>query len=340
MNVFKHYIMTSLITQKNEIIISNILISKVRKREKIGESSTDGNSNQDRKILGESNSLKLARCSFDDEEIKFSGSTAIQRPLILCIYYLDGKCYKGNSCKRLNLCKEFLINFNKCPNNICQFGFSHDPFVENNSRIITSKWTDCDPKRIISFLRDSFPHLCKNYQKEYCHDENCKKLHICEDYLCNICKSNDCCLSHKITDEHCSKVFKRYNLVDLSNRSMAYVLPNILISKRLVSASESGIIAYKNLRKTSQTSSRKSLSKSHGPILGSQDSINSSHLASRESILFSNKEKNITFASDDSIFSSNEKNNVVFASDESISSLNEKSNFVFTRDVSISSSND
>ena len=121
---------------------------------------------------------------------------------------------------------------------------------------------------------------------------------------------------------------------------MAYVLPNILISKRLVSASESGIIAYKNLRKTSQTSSRKSLSKSHGPILGSQDSINSSHLASRESILFSNKEKNIAFASDDSIFSSNEKNNVVFASDESISSLNEKSNFVFTRDVSISSSND
>ena len=142
--------------------------------------------------------------------------------MILCSYYLDGKCDKGNSCKRLHLCKEFLINFNKCQKNICQFGFSHDPFDENNTKTIKSKW-------IVSFLRDSFPRLCKNYQEEDCHDENCKKLHIGEDCLCNICKSNDCCLSHKITDEHNSKVFKRYNLADLSKRSMAYILPNILI---------------------------------------------------------------------------------------------------------------
>ena len=92
--------------------------------------------------------------------------------------------------------------------------------------------------------------------------------------------------------------------------------------------------------KSRQSSSGKPLSKSPGQIFGSQDNINSCHLESRESTVFSNKESNIVFASDESIFSSNEKNNVFFPSDESISSSNEKSNVVFTSEVSISSSNE
>ena len=340
MNVFTHYNMTSLITQKKDIIVSNILVSKVHKWKKTGENNTDGNSNQGMEILGDSNCLELARCSFEDEEIKVSGSAAIQRPLILCSYYLEGKCNKGNKCERLHICKEFLINFNKCPKNICRFGFSHDPFDENNTRIVTSKWTDTDPKRIISFLRESFPRSCKKYQKEDCKDGHCKKLHICEDYLYNICKSNDCCLSHKITDEHNSNVFKRYNLANLSKKSMAYILPNILISKRLASASDSGIRAYTNLRRSSQFSSKKSLSKSTEPVLRADGNINSSHLASHESIIFSNEKSNVHFASDESILSSNEESNVHLSSDESILSSNEESNVHFASNESILPSNE
>ena len=150
------------------------------------------------KILGESNSFNLARCSFKDEESRVSGSTATQQSLILCSYYLEGKCDKGNDCQRLHLCKEFLINYNKCPGISCKFGFSHDPFDDNNAKIIKSKWTHTDHKQIISFLRESFPRLCKKYEKGDCEDGNCKKLHICEDFLLNTCENNDCYLSHNI----------------------------------------------------------------------------------------------------------------------------------------------
>ena len=292
--VFKHYNMTSLITQKKDIIVSNILVSKVYKRKEIRENNLDGDSNQGMKILEESNSLKLVRCSFEDKEVKVSGSTTTQRHLMLCSYYFEGKCDEGNYCKRLHLCKEFLINFKKCPKNICRFGFSHDPFDENNAKIIASKWSDTDAKKIISFLRESFPCLCKNYEKEGCKDGNCKRLHICEDYLFNKCKSNDCFLSHKITDEHNSNVFKRYNLADLSKKSMAYILPNILISEKFASASDSGIRAYTNLDKSHQSSSRTSLNKSTESIFGANGNINSPHLESDESIIFSNEETNAT----------------------------------------------
>ena len=298
MRVFKHYNMTNLITQKKDIIVSNILVSKVHKQNKLGEKHASGNPKQAMKILGESNSFKLARSSFEDEESRVSGSTATQRSLILCSYYLEGKCDKGNDCKRLHLCKEFLINSNKCPGISCMFGFSHDPFDENNARITKSKWTHTDPKLVISFLRNSFPRLCKKYQKGDCKDGNCKKLHICEDFLFNTCENNDCYLSHNITDEHNNNVFKRYNLDDLSKKPMAYILPNILISKRVGSASGSGISAYTNLRKPSQFSSRKSLSKSTTSISGTEGDINFAHFASNESIssdrsvaeVFSNEE--------------------------------------------------
>ena len=40
MKVFKRYNMTSLITQKKDIIVANILVSKVHKRNKTGENTT------------------------------------------------------------------------------------------------------------------------------------------------------------------------------------------------------------------------------------------------------------------------------------------------------------
>ena len=288
MKVFKHYHMANMITQKKDIIVSNILVSKVHKQNKLGEKLTGANSKQ-------------ARCSFEDEESRVSGSTATQRSLILCSYYLEGKCDKGNYCKRLHLCKEFLINCNRCPGNSCKFNFSHDPFDENNARIIKSKWTHTDPKLIISFLRESFPRLCKKYEKEDCKDGYCKKLHICEDFLFNTCENNDCYLSHNIADEHNNNVFERYNLADLSKKPMMYILPNILISKRVGSPSVSGISAYTNLRKPSQFSSRKSLGKSTTTISGAEGDINFAHFASNESILsersvaevFLNEESNL-----------------------------------------------
>ena len=309
MKVFKHYNMTNLINQKKDIIVSNVLVSKVHKQNKLEEKHTAGNSKQAMKILGESNSFNLARCSFKDEESRVSGSTATQQSLILCSYYLEGKCDKGNGCKRLHLCKEFLINYNKCPGISCKFGFSHDPFDDNNAKIIKSKWTHTDHKQIISFLRESFPRLCKKYEKGDCEDGNCKKLHICEDFLFNTCENNDCYLSHNITDEHNNNIFKRYNLADLSKKPMTYILPNILISKRVGSASGSAISTYTNLRKPSQFSSRKSLSQSTTSISATEGDTNFAHFASNGSIfsdrsvteVFSNEECNLRAIDDKGI---------------------------------------
>ena len=118
------------------------------------------------------------------------------------------------------------------------------------------------------------------------------------------------------------------------------ILPDILILKRLASVSDSGIRAYTNLRKSNHFSSRKSLSKSTESVCRADGNINSSHLTSHESIIFSNEKNNVHFASDESILSSNEESNVHFASDESILSSNEESNVHFASDESILSLNE
>ena len=118
------------------------------------------------------------------------------------------------------------------------------------------------------------------------------------------------------------------------------ILPDILILKRLASVSDSGIRAYTNLRKSNHFSSRKSFSKSTESVCRADGNINSSHLTSHESIIFSNEKNNVHFASDESILSSNEESNVHFASDESILSSNEKSNIHFASDESILSLNE
>ena len=74
--------------------------------------------------------------------------------------------------------------------------------------------------------------------------------------------------------EYNNNIFKRYNLADLSKKPMTYILPNILISKRVGSASGSAISTYTNLRKPSQFSSRKSLSQSTTSISATEGDTN------------------------------------------------------------------
>ena len=109
--------------------------------------------------MGKTISKWQANCLSNVFERKVSGKRNTQRPHI-CGFYLNGKCNNGNDCNRLHICKEFLINFNKCPSIICKNGFSHDPFDENNAKITKSKWTETDASKIIHFLRESFPRLC------------------------------------------------------------------------------------------------------------------------------------------------------------------------------------
>ena len=90
---------------------------------------------------------------------------------------------------------------------------------------------------------------------------------------------------------------------------MTYILPNILISKRVGSASGSAISTYTNLRKPSQFSSRKSLSQSTTSISATEGDTNFAHFASSESIfsdrsvteVFSNEECNLRAIDDKGI---------------------------------------
>ena len=259
--VFEHFNMRSLITKEKEVVVSNILVSKMYKRNKMTERKMMGTKSND--IMGTlttTNSIDQARCSNEFVARKFSGTTGSRSPLIMCSFYLNGKCDNGNDCKRLHLCKEFLINFNRCPGVICQFGFSHNPFDENNAKITKSIWTETDSSRVISFLRESFPRLCKNYEKGDCIDENCQRLHICVNFLFSICHSNDCCFSHSITDEHNLNVFQKYNLHGVSKMTMAYILPNILTPKRSGNPVDKGRCSFTNLSKSSQFASREFIS--------------------------------------------------------------------------------
>ena len=234
--------------KKREILLGNILFCS--DFEGYNQSETEKNSPKCQ-----------ANLSSKVFERNFHGN--IQRPLI-CGFYLSKKCNKGNDCKRLHICKEFLMpkSMRGCPSIICQYGFSHDPFDENNAKIIKSKWTETDQSKIIDFLRQSFPRFCQSYEKGDCIRKHCQKLHICGSKLFNICQTNYCSLSHDIADEHNSNIFKRYNLDFLLKMPIIHVLPNILISKRSRFLTNVPKSAYANLSKSSQSTSKALLSQS------------------------------------------------------------------------------
>ena len=265
--VFEHFHMRSLITKEKDVVVSNILVSKVYKRHKMTEGRMMGTkSNDPARTLTTTNLINQASSSNEFVARNFYGTTGSRPPLIICSFYLNGKCDKGNDCKRLHLCKEFLINFNRCPGIICQFGFSHNPFDENNGKIIKSIWTETDPSRVISILRESFPRLCKKYEKGDCTDESCQRLHICANFLFSICNNNYCCFSHNIIDEHNLNAFQKYNLHGVSKMPIAYILPNILTPKRSGNPVDTRRGAFTNLSKSSQSASRKSLNKSNSSL--------------------------------------------------------------------------
>ena len=222
---------------------------------------SSGQPNETVRTLTTTNSISQASYSNEFIARKFSGTTGSRPPLIMCYFYLNGKCHKGNNCKRLHLCKEFLINFNRCPNIICPSGLSHNPFDENNAKITKSIWTETDPSTVISFLRECFPRLCEKYEKGDCTAKDCQRLHICANFLFSLCNSNYCCFSHDITDEHNLNVFQMYNLYGASKMPMAYILPNILAAKRSGNPVDTGRVEYTNLSKSSQSVSRRSLNK-------------------------------------------------------------------------------
>ena len=287
LTVFEHFNMRGLITKEKEVVVSNILVSKMYKRSKMTEGRMIGTkSNDNVKTLTTTNSIYQASCSNEFVTRKFSGTAGSRPPLIMCSFYLNGKCDKGNDCKRLHLCKEFLIHFERCPGIICQFGFSHNPFDENNSKITKSVWTETDSSTVISFLRESFRRLCEKYEKGDCNDENCQKLHICADFLFLVCNSNYCCFSHNITDEHNLSVFQKYNLYGVSKMPMAYILPNILTTKRLGNLVDTGRVAYTDLSKSSQSVSRKSLNKCSSPLLEVESINKFPHIVRNESAAF------------------------------------------------------
>lgn len=279
--------------RKREVLLANVLFHS--------EQSEVKKSNETVRTLTTTNLMRQASCSNEFIARKFSGTTGSRPPLIMCSFYLNGNCDKGNNCKRLHLCKEFLINFNKCPGSICQFGFSHNPFDENNAKITKSVWTETDPSRVISFLRESFPRLCKKYEKGDCTDENCQRLHICANFLFSICNSNCCCFSHNIIDEHNLSIFQKYNLHGVSKMTMAYILPNILTTKRPGNPVDTGRGVFTNLSKSSQTVSRKSLNKSSSLLSQVKGITKPSHIVGTESSvsdlaveIFSNERSNST----------------------------------------------
>ena len=155
-----------------------------------------------------------------------------------------------------------MISIKRCPSIICQYGFSHDPFDENNAKITKSKWTETDTSKVIHFLREIFRRFCQMYEKGDCVGEYCQKIHICSNSLFNMCQNNYCPLLHGIADERNSNIFKRYNLGFLLKTPMTHVLPNILISKRSINPLNVPRGAYTNLSISSQSVSRKSVSKS------------------------------------------------------------------------------
>ena len=89
---------------------------------------------------------------------------------------------------------------------------------------------------------------------------------ICANSLYKVCQTNYCPLSHDITDEHNSNIFKRYNLGFLLKWAKTHVLPNILVSNRSGNPANVLKSAYTDLSKSCQSVSRASLSKSFESI--------------------------------------------------------------------------
>ena len=231
LEVFESHNMISLLNWKKEYIVSNILVSRVYKPKKVGERFIAGNESKTKETL-KVNLLSEISSSDELEEIKNSGEKGCKQTFMLCNLYLESKCNQGNNCKNLHICKEFLINFNKCPGVACQLGLSHDPFDESNAKITLSKWSKDSANKVIHELRESFPRLCKKYETAQCDGKFCKKLHICGDSLFNLCEKGYCCLSHDIADDHNIKVLHSYNLHGLLKQGQSVLLSNILISKK------------------------------------------------------------------------------------------------------------
>ena len=256
--VFESHNMTSLLNRKKECTVSNLLVSRVYKPKKVGERFIGGDESKTKKIL-QSNLLSEVSSSNELEEIKYSGEKGCKQTVMLCNLYLDSKCNQGNNCKKLHICKEFLISFNKCPGVVCQLGLSHDPFDESNVKITRSKWSKDSASKVIHELRESFPRLCKKYETSECDGKFCKKLHVCGDSLFSLCEKVDCSLSHDIAGNHNIKVFRNYNLYGLLKKGQSVLLSNILISKKFGKPEDIERRPNTNLLKSTPSSSRNSV---------------------------------------------------------------------------------
>ena len=167
LKVFESHNMSSLLYWKKYYIVSNILVSRVYKPKKVGERFIAGNESKTKETL-KVNLLSEISSSNELEEIKSSGEKGCKQTFMLCNLYLESKCNQGNNCKKLHICKEFLINLNKCPGVVCHLGLSHDPFDESSAKITLSKWSKDSASKVIHELRESFPHLCKKYETAQC----------------------------------------------------------------------------------------------------------------------------------------------------------------------------
>lgn len=207
----KVFLTFGLFQEKRDVFITKILFQ-----------SESENDNQNKTVSGESQSGFDHNAESDGQKPNFR----------LCFAYLCRRCKEENLCPRLHLCKEYLIDPNKCPNDPCKRGFSHDPYDKNNLKIIKSKWKDLSDKRsILNSLREYFPRVCRSYDVEFCQIENCKRLHICRYFLFNACEKNNCTLSHNFNDDHNFKVFKSHNMVSLLNGKKEYIVSNVLVSR-------------------------------------------------------------------------------------------------------------
>ena len=176
-----------------------------------------------------------------------SGSTVpchpiknVKTSLRLCPWYLDGNC-SNVLCKCLHICKEFLINGNKCLGYSCMFGFSHDPLDEHNKDIMQERGiNEFQRSEIMVIIINSFPRLCKYQEHANCVHVNCNKIHICKKYASGICDDNTCALSHDFKDEHNMKVLKSYSLDNIQGNKWKKILTtNILFSKSIITGVKS-----------------------------------------------------------------------------------------------------
>ncbi|XP_057290563.1 uncharacterized protein LOC130613241 [Hydractinia symbiolongicarpus] len=150
--------------------------------------------------------------------------------LLMCKFYLDGNC-KQKNCPRLHMCKEFLINGNKCVADNCKFGFSHDPLDSHNTFIMKKNGDDQLPSWVLlERVRKSFPRVCKDYLNGSCLGVACRRMHICPNYCNNMCVGADCTLSHKLKDGHNMPILQFYSLDRIKGGTEKFILANVLIS--------------------------------------------------------------------------------------------------------------